>query len=109
MSDVRYYADEHVPSAVTAGLRLRGINVVTVQDAGMQGADDEEHLDLALAEGRVVITQDVDFLNLAALGHTHAGIVYAPQGTSVGSMVRGMVLIFHVLSAEDMTGNIEFI
>ncbi len=109
MSDVRYYTDEHVPSAVTAGLRLRGIDVLTVLDAGRLGASDEEHLALALSDARVIVTQDVDFLQLAALGHPHAGIVYASQQTSIGAMVRGLMLIFHVLSAEDMMGTVEFL
>ena len=45
------------------------------------GATDEEHLTFALAEGRVIFTQDDDFLRLAAGGKVHAGIVYAPQHT----------------------------
>ncbi len=34
----------------------------------MLGASDEEHLAFALAEGRVIFTQDADFLRLAAEG-----------------------------------------
>ena len=30
MSSVRYYTDEHIVRAVIAGLRLRGVDVVTV-------------------------------------------------------------------------------
>ncbi len=62
-----------------------------------------------MAQQRVVITQDSDFLKLAARGHTHAGIVYAPHGAAIGRIVRALVLIHHVLSAEEMAGNIEFI
>jgi hypothetical protein len=32
--------DEHVPSAVTEGLRRRGLDVMTVQDLNLAGADD---------------------------------------------------------------------
>ncbi len=55
MSDVRYYTDEHIARAVAAGLRLRGIDVLTAPEAGMLGASDEEHLALALTEGRVIV------------------------------------------------------
>jgi predicted nuclease of predicted toxin-antitoxin system len=109
VSDVRYYTDEHIARAVAAGLRLRGIDVVTVPEAGMLGASDEEHLALALFEGRVVVTQDADFLRLAEQGHPHAGIVYAAQQTPIGTIMRGLLLIQNVLSAEDMVGNIEFL
>ena len=109
MSDIRFYADEHVASAVATGLRLRRVDVLTVQQAGLAGADDETHLEFALARSRVVFTQDADFLRLAAEGRPHAGIVYAPQQTSAGHIIRGLMLIHRVLSAQDMAGVIEFI
>ena len=109
MSDIRYYADEHVAKAVVTGLRLRGIDALTVSEAGLLGADDAVHLAFALAQRRVIFTQDDDFLRLAAQRHSHAGIVYAPQQTSVGHIIRGLMLIHHVLSAEEMMGMIEFL
>ena len=109
VSKVRYYTDEHVSKAVILGLRAKGIDVLTVPDAGLLGATDEEHMALAHAERRVIFSHDVDFLRLAAQGHSHAGIVYAPQQAPVAEVLRGLVLIFHVLSAEEMIGAIEFI
>jgi len=40
-SEVKFYLDEHVPPAVARGLRLRGIDVQTTQEARMLGANDE--------------------------------------------------------------------
>lgn len=60
--------DEHVPKAVAEGLRRRGVDVVTVQEIGLQAADDQRHLERAAEEGRVVVTQDADFLRLHAAG-----------------------------------------
>ena len=56
--------------------------VLSVPEANMLGATDEEHLALARAEGRVLFTHDDDFLRLAAAGAPHAGMVYAPRQTS---------------------------
>ena len=109
MSDIRYYADEHVARAVVKGLRLRGVDALTVADAGLMGAADEEHLAFALAQMRVMFTQDDDFLRLAARGLSHAGIVYASQQTSTGHIIRGLMLIHSVLAAEEMVGAIEFL
>lgn len=109
MAEIRYYTDEHVAGAVTAGLRRRGIDVVTTREAGLLGARDEEHLAFALAQGRVLVTQDVDFVALSAGSAPHAGIVFAPQHTPVGEIIKGLVLVYHVLSAAEMTGNIEFL
>lgn len=37
---LRFYMDEHVPKAVTEGLRRRGVDVITVQELGLQAAED---------------------------------------------------------------------
>ncbi len=101
--------DEHVPRAVTEGLRRRGVDVLRAQEAGMLEAEDQQHLALALREGRVIFTQDADFLRLHAAGHPHAGIAYAPQGTPTGTIIRGLMLIHDVLSPEDMASHVEFL
>lgn len=109
MAEIKFYMDEHVPAAVTAGLRKRGVNVLTAQEASMVEAPDEEHLVLAINQGRVIFTQDADFLRLHAAGIEHAGIAYAPQQTPVGPLVRGLVLIYQVLEPEDMRNHVEFV
>ncbi len=106
---IRFYADEHVAKAVVRGLRQRGVDVLTVLEAGMLGAPDEEHLRRARNEGRVIFTQDDDFLRLHAAGVDHRGIVYVSQQTPVSDIIRGLMLIHQVLDAEDMHGQIEFL
>jgi predicted nuclease of predicted toxin-antitoxin system len=106
---IKFYLDEHVHPAVAAGLYRRGVDVLTTKEAGMLSATDVEHLALAANEGRVIFTQDDDFLRLHARGQTHAGIVYARQQTAVGYIVRGLMLIYQVLSAEEMINHIEFL
>jgi hypothetical protein len=56
-----------------------------------------------------VFTQDDDFLRLASSGQVHAGIVYAPQPTSISEIIQGLMLIYQVLEAEDMVGNVEYL
>jgi len=101
--------DEHVAKSVTEGLRRRGVDVVTVQELGLQAAEDQQHLQRAAQEGRVLVTQDTDFLRLHAAGIDHRGIVYAPQQTPVPQMLRGLMLIHDVLSPDDMTRHVEFL
>lgn len=105
---VKFYMDEHVPFAVTQGLRRRGVDVLTVQEAAMHAASDEEYRAFALSQGRVIFTQDADFLRLHAAGLHHAGIAYAPQQTPVGDMIRGLILIAEVLEASEMAGHVEY-
>ena len=75
----------------------------------MLGASDKEHLATALTEGRVLFSQDADLLRLHAMGVAHAGIAYAPQGTSVGDIIRWLMLLYQVLDAEEMEGHVEFL
>ena len=101
--------DEHVAPAVTHGWRLRAIDVTTPQETSLLGASDEVLLTYALAHERVIFSQDEDFLVLHQQGKPHAGITYAPQQTPIGDIVRGLLLIHDVLSAEEMRGHLEFI
>ena len=73
------------------------------------GDTDAAHLAFAQREGLVVFTQDADFLRMPAASDAHAGIVYAPQGTRVGDVIRGLVLIAGVLDAEDVVGAVEYL
>ena len=107
--EIRLYTDEHVAKAVVRGLRQRGMDVLTVLEAGMVGALDEEHMRRARNEGLAIFTQDNDFLRLHAAGTDHAGIIYAPQHSSVQDIIRGLMLIYQVLDAEEMRGQIEFL
>jgi len=73
MSDrIRYYVDEHVSKAVVKGFRERGVDVLTVFEAGMMGAADKAHLQFAKQEKRIIFTQDTDFLRLHASGKAHS-------------------------------------
>lgn len=107
---VKFYMDEHVPRAVIEGLRRRGVDVRTVSEAGMLRAPDDDHLKLAHREGRVMFTQDEDFLRLHAAGTPHAGIVYIhQQSASISVMVHGLILIYEVLEADEMENHLEFL
>ena len=57
----------------------------------------------------MTFTQDRDFLRLAASGIAHAGVVYAPQGAPLGTIIGGLLLIYNVLSAEEMMDTVEYL
>ncbi|GBD15594.1 hypothetical protein HRbin26_00485 [bacterium HR26] len=54
------------------GCAAAGSILMRAEEAGMLEAADQEHLALALREGRVVVTQDADFLRLHAAERAHA-------------------------------------
>ena len=106
---VSFHLDENISPALADGLRHRGIDVTTAVDTGLVGAADGDHLSFATAAGRVVVTQDVDFLRLHAKGVTHAGIVYCHQSRSIGELLRRLVLIHAALSTEEMKSRVEYL
>jgi len=93
---LKAYADEHVVHAVVQALRTRGMDVVTVQDCGRRGVDDATLLVEALQQQRVLLTNDQDFLALAAdcagRGEVFAPIFFWPQQRrAVGEIVRRII------------------
>jgi len=75
--------DEHVPRAVAHGLRLRGIDVLTVQDDDLRGIADSQLLDRATKLGRPLFSQDRDLVVEARRrqkeGIAFAGVIYAAR------------------------------
>ncbi|MBI5756029.1 MAG: DUF5615 family PIN-like protein [Nitrospirae bacterium] len=88
--------DEHVPRAITTGLRLYGVDVVTVQEDNFSGKSDRELLDRALSLKRAIFTNDVDHLIEAAkrqrAGDTFYGVIYAhPLRVSIGACIKHLL------------------
>ena len=107
---IRFHLDEHASNALATALRRLGIDVTTTHDAGLSGALDQEHLSYCLETGRVMFTQDEDYLELHASGVAHAGIAYCHQRQrSLRELIDGLQLIWELLDEEDMTGRIEFL
>jgi hypothetical protein len=107
---IRCHLDEHCDLAIADGLRRLSIDVTTAQDAGLLATPDEEHLQFARTENRVIFTQDADFLRLHAAGAEHRGIAYChQQSRTLGEIIRGLTLIWEVLDPEDMHKRVEFL
>jgi hypothetical protein len=89
------YADVHVKGPITQGLRLRGMDVVTAQERGQDQEPDEVLLETATQEGRLILTNDKDFLKIhydwMLAGKSHAGIVYWEQTMAIGGAVRKII------------------
>ena len=63
---ISLYMDQHIPRAITVGLRLRGIDVITAFEDNASEMNDSELLNRASESGRVLFTQDNDLLTEAA-------------------------------------------
>lgn len=107
---VRFYLDEHIFPAIADGLRRRNIDVATPAEVGLLGAEDEMQLQFARQSRRIMVSQDADFLRLHTLGHSHMGIAYCRQGSrTVGEMLHTLVLIYDLMTAEEMIGKVVYL
>ncbi|HEY2412055.1 MAG TPA: DUF5615 family PIN-like protein [Pirellulaceae bacterium] len=105
-----FHLDEHMDHAIAQALHSRGIDCTTTTDAGLLGAADEEHIEFALREPRVIVTNDPDFLDLAGKGVHHAGIAFSARGSrSIGQIVRHLCLMNDCLEPAEMAGKVEFL
>jgi predicted nuclease of predicted toxin-antitoxin system len=111
---VALYMDHHVPAAVTAGLRRRGVDVVTAYEDGMAEAADEDLLQRATTSGRSVFTQDEDLLVIASewrrVGRPFAGLIFgSQQSLSIRQAIENLELISKASEPEQMRNGVQFI
>jgi len=106
--------DAHVPGAVTRGLRLRGVDVITAQDDGRDDLDDPLLLDRATELDRALVTQDDDFLTEATrrmqADIPFSGVIYAHQlGITIGRFIDDLTLISLGAEMDYLRNRIEWL
>jgi len=95
---IRLYMDVHFPYAVTVGLRLRGVDVLTAREDGTNRHTDSNLLDRATNIGRVLSSQDDDLLREAKARQVSSkhflGVIFAHQlNATIGQCVEDLELI----------------
>lgn len=111
---LKFYMDVHIPKAITSGLRLRGIDVLTAQEDGATETPDEILLERAYYLGRIIVTFDEDFLVLGSewlqADKRFAGIIYAHAlRISIRQCIDDIELIANVGEMKDYANYIEFL
>jgi hypothetical protein len=111
---LRLYLDHQVHVAVATGLRARGVDVLRAAEDGAADWSDADVLERATQLGRIVFTQDRDFLVLArdrqAAAVPFSGIVFANQmDVTIGSLIRDLEAICCVLSESDMQDSLVYL
>ncbi|MEN8447598.1 MAG: DUF5615 family PIN-like protein [Cyanobacteria bacterium J06555_13] len=107
---IKFHTDENVGNSIAKGLSRRGIDVTTTPNANLVGASDEEQLAFSVTEGRVIFTQDADFLRLHQRSKLHPGIVYCSKNSrSTGEIIETLCLIWACMTPEEMAKRVEFI
>ena len=108
------YTDVHVPYAVTTTLLNRGVDVLTAQMDKTTRLPDPELLDRASSLGRVLVSQDVDFLVEAASrqrrGKFFAGLIFAQQRSiTTSQFIAHLELVAKTSEPNEMVNRVEFL
>jgi predicted nuclease of predicted toxin-antitoxin system len=107
---IRFHLDEHCDPAIASGLRLHGVDVTTTPEAGLLHAQDEDHIAYGVASGRVIFTQDRDYLRHHAAGMEHRGIAFCYQNSrTIGQIIASLLLIWEIYEPDEMKNHVEFI
>src|SRR5262245_6186350 len=106
--------DEHVPAAITDGLRLREIDVLTAQEDGRRRTPDNLLIDRATELGRLIFSRDQDMLrhvsDFQRAGRRFSGVIYASQReVSIGQCVNDLSLICVAGSAEEFANRVTYL
>jgi predicted nuclease of predicted toxin-antitoxin system len=86
---MRLKLDENLPATLAEALRAQGHDADTVPEEALQGASDADVFSAAQAEGRFLITQDLDFADTRRYAPgTHHGILLVRLANPSRSLLR---------------------
>ncbi|MEM8896280.1 MAG: DUF5615 family PIN-like protein, partial [Bacteroidota bacterium] len=111
---ISLFMDQHIPRAITNGLILREVDVITAYEDGSSAFEDPDLLDRATELGRVLFTFDDDLLAEAkkrqAKNIPFGGVVFAkPLKVSIGACIRDLEIISKAGEPEDLLNQVQFL
>lgn len=109
---VPLYFDHNVSAAVADGLRRRGVDVLTAYEDGYVQQPDERVLQRATDLGRVLYSQDRDYLAIARRWvreqRPFVGVLYShQQRLSTGQVIAELELVAMVGDLEDFVDRVR--
>lgn len=110
-----YFDEDSQDSDVVRDVRFRGLDILTSHEAGMDHRNDEDQLDFAMAEGRILYSfnaKDFNRIHIEYITHNkpHAGIIISQQHRySLGEQMRRLTRIVNARTAEQMINQLEFL
>jgi hypothetical protein len=113
---LRLAADENFDGDIVRGLRLRvrHLDLLRVQDTEISGAPDQEVLDWAAKQARVLLTHDFDTLisdawSRVAAGLPMPGVVAVPQDIATGAAIEELELLTLASLDGEWEGHVLFL
>lgn len=102
------YLDENIPPMLAQQLRRRGFDALCAHEVAMLGKSDEEQLEYAYRNGRILLTFDTDFITLAiqwlSESKHHSGVVISKEYKigHIGELVKLCSRFLSQIQSEDV-------
>ena len=113
---LRFAADENFNYDIVRGLTRRNaeIDIVSVQDANLSGADDPTVLEWAANEGRVLLTHDVSTMTRYAhdrvrRGESMPGVFEVGRAVPIGLAIDEIQLLAECSSDGEWEGQVLYL
>ncbi len=107
---IRFHLDEHLSPSIAHALRCKGVDISTSQEASLLGQEDKNQFAFALAEKRVLVTCDDDFLQQQFRNAKHYGICFCyPKKYSLGEIIEAIFIVHQCGTEKEMRNHIEYL
>ncbi len=111
---IKLSMDQHIPRAITNGLRLAGIDILTAFDDSSSALDDPALLTRASQLERVLFSMDDDLLMEATRrqrqGAPFQGVIYGHQlRVSIGQCIADLEVLAKAGDPDDFINNVVFL
>ena len=113
MARISLYFDEHVQIGLAEALRIRGVDVLTTQEAGNIGVTDIDQLAFAAGKGRSFFSYNkrhfakihYDWMKSKK---SHAGMILSDQLT-IGVVLRRLMRLYFSVDSDEMRNRLEYL
>ena len=112
----RFAADENFDARILRGLVLRrpSLDLVTVLEARLLGADDPTVLAWAAQEGRILLSHDVSTITRYAYdrlreGRPMPGVFEVHATAPIGRVLEDLLLLIEASDPEDWDGQVHYL
>jgi len=104
-TEISLLFDEHMPSSAAQELRNRGLDVEAVYETELQSASDKTIAEHAEETGKVIVTQDSDFLNLK----DKIGLIFLTEPLEIGELTREILQVVQKLQKKEFENSTIYI
>lgn len=113
---LRFAADENFNNNIIRGLMYRkpDLDIVSIQDVGLSGADDLTILEWAAREGRILLTHDVSTITRYAYDRIRAGefmpgVFEVNRGLPIGAAIEDLLLLTECSEKGEWEGQVRYL